>query len=121
MKKSKLIILVISILSTALLLTGCGVTNQPPVASFSAGPTESAVSLEVSFDASGSNDPDGDIFSYNWEFGDGSSGSGETATHTYDSPGDYTVELTVTDNDGTQDTLSSSISVPPNKPPLPPG
>ncbi|MYG37240.1 MAG: trypsin-like serine protease, partial [Gemmatimonadetes bacterium] len=67
---------------------------------FSANVTEGAAPLEVRFDASASNDPDGNIVSYEWAFGDGSTGSGQTATYTYDDAGSYTPSLTVTDNRG---------------------
>jgi PKD repeat protein len=53
-----------------------------------------------SFDGSGSGDYDGTIVSYVWTFGDGTAGSGETAGHTYATPGIYPVTLTVTDNEG---------------------
>ncbi len=54
----------------------------------------------VPFDGSGSFDTDGTIIYYHWDFGDGSTGSGAAATHTYSAPGKYHVVLTVTDNDG---------------------
>ncbi|MFZ3385551.1 MAG: PKD domain-containing protein, partial [Candidatus Hydromicrobium sp.] len=54
----------------------------------------------VVFDGSSSSDEDGTIVSYSWDFGDGSTGSGVTVTHTYNAPGNYKVTLTVTDDDG---------------------
>lgn len=45
-------------------------------------------------------DPNGDDLSYMWSFGDGSSSTEASPTHTYTSPGTYTVELTVTDSNG---------------------
>ena len=77
-----------------------GTPNLRPTAAFSADVTEGAAPLEVRFDASASNDPDGNIVSYEWAFGDGSTGSGQTTTHTYDDAGSYTPSLTVTDNRG---------------------
>jgi PKD repeat protein len=62
--------------------------------------------LEVDFDASASSDPDGDIVSYSWTFGDGSTGSGRTVSHRYAEPGSYTPTLTVTDNRGAERTLA---------------
>ncbi|MCK4240352.1 MAG: PKD domain-containing protein [Candidatus Atribacteria bacterium] len=77
--------------------------NEPPVAD--AGEDKIVyVDEDVNFDASSSSDPDGSIASYEWEFGDGSTDAGEIVTHTYSEQGDYTVILTVTDNDGAKDT-----------------
>lgn len=77
--------------------------NEPPVAD-AGGDKIVYVDEEVTFDASASSDPDGSIVSYEWDYGDGSTGSGETETHKYSEQRDYTVILTVTDNDGAKDT-----------------
>jgi PKD repeat protein len=83
-----------------------GPTNKPPVAAF----TPTMTNLNGSFDASGSQDPDGTIVSYDWDFGDGSAhGSGQSVTHPY-APGTYTVTLTVTDNNGATATASRSVT-----------
>jgi hypothetical protein len=57
------------------------------------------VPLSVNFDASKSDDPDGNIISYNWTFGDGESSDEIYPSHPYVQPGIYTVQLTVTDSD----------------------
>lgn len=80
-------------------------------ASFSAKPTSGVVPVEVNFDASNSSGSDGSISSYNWDFGDGSTSSKETVTHTYNSAGNYTVELIVTDSEDTTDSTSQTIEV----------
>jgi len=96
--------------------------NAPPTASFTANPSAPEAGEQVSFDASASNDSDGSIASYEWEFGDGATATGASAGHTYDTAGDYDVELTVTDDDGATDTATQTVSVseapdPPNQPP----
>ena len=54
--------------------------------------------LTVSLDGSGSSDLEGSIVSYSWDYGDGSPlGSGVTSSHIYNTPGTYTVTLTVSD------------------------
>lgn len=80
--------------------------TQDPVASF----TFSVNDLVVDF-TSTSVDPDGSISSYNWSFGDGASAINQNPSHTYGSPGTYTVTLTVTDNDGLTDSTSQQITV----------
>lgn len=75
-------------------------TQSPPIACFSSNPTYGTAPLAVSFNAGCSSDPVGSITSYHWSFGDGTTGSGQTANHTYWSAGSYTVQLTVTDDTG---------------------
>lgn len=70
-------------------------TNQPPVAVINY--TKSGATF--TFDASGSSDPDGTITTYKWNFGDGSSGMGQTVAHQF-SNGKYFVGLQLLDNQG---------------------
>ncbi len=81
--------------------------NQKPVAAF----TSSANDLRATFDASGSTDADGSVVGYAWEFGDGTTGTGSTAAHTYAAAGTYAVTLTVTDDDGVTDTVTREVTV----------
>lgn len=74
-------------------------TDLPPVASFISIPIDPEVNEEVTFDASDSNDPDGTIVNYEWDFGDGNTAIGIIVTHSYTQKGSYSVSLTVTDND----------------------
>ena len=86
--------------------------NKPPVAGLSIAPTGSGMAGATSYRFNGgrSSDPDGDQLTYSWNFGDGSSGSGANASHVYDSPGTYTVTLTV--SDGTESaTATGSATV----------
>ena len=85
------------------------IQNQAPTAD--AGPDRLVNDSEVSFDGTGSNDPDGVIDSYNWDFGDNSTGSGATLTHTYSQDGSYNVTLNVTDDDGGTDEDTAVVTV----------
>lgn len=85
--------------------------NTPPTASFTVNDSTPSVGQTVEFDASGSSDSDGSIANYDWDFGDGTTGSGETTTHSYGSAGTYTVTLTVTDDDGATDTATETVTV----------
>jgi len=76
------------------------IQNAPPVATFTGSSNNVFTGGTVTFDATSSSDIDGTIVSYLWDFGDGSTGSGATASHSYANGGTYTVRLTVTDNQG---------------------
>jgi glucose/arabinose dehydrogenase len=96
--------------------------NQPPTALVTATPSFGPTPLQVAFDGSDSSDPDaGDLLSYAWDLdNDGSfdDGSGETASRTFSSAGDFTVRLRVTDAAGDTD-IDSVIVHPGNSPPIP--
>ena len=89
--------------------------NTPPTASF----TTNAQYLNAWFDGSASSDADedGQVVSYAWNFGDGTSGTGATPQHTYAVAGTYTVTLTATDNGGVTGTTSAAITVESAPPP----
>ena len=65
--------------------------------------------LSVQFDGTGSSVQFGTITSYAWDFGDGTTGTGATAQHTYATAGTYTVTLTVTGSLGGTDTHSADV------------
>jgi PKD repeat protein len=79
---------------------------SPPVPQFTTDLTgdELVVGATITFDASTSFDPDGDIVSYSWHFGEEDSSTitedDPIITHTYNTAGEYTVRLTVLDNLG---------------------
>lgn len=80
--------------------------NVAPTADF----TPEADKLNVVF-TDASSDSDGDIESHLWDFGDTGTSTETGPSHTYASPGTYTVTLTVTDNLGETDTVTKSITV----------
>ncbi len=86
-----------------------------PIANF----TYSVGDHEISLDASSSWDPDGTVERYSWDFGDGTSGSGQQATHSYASEGPYTIVLIVRDDSYMcSDPVAVVVLAPgPNRPP----
>ena len=110
------LLLIIGIL---VLLGGCGPSepNTSPTAVFGfvAQNGFRYVPLVVQFDASASFDSDGRLSSYQWDFGDGVSGSGVRPVHTYSSPGEYSVTLHVLDDrggEGVADLTVSPLAIP---------
>ena len=83
--------------------------NVAPVARAGATPTSGKPPLTVDFDGTGSNDPDGNIVSYLWDFGDGSTSTEPNPSHTYTTTGTRTAKLTVTDDNGATGTATVTI------------
>ncbi|RPI00306.1 MAG: PKD domain-containing protein, partial [Calditrichaeota bacterium] len=81
--------------------------NEPPVAD--AGEDQLVTASEVAYTAVGSVDQDGEIISYDWNFGDGANGTGLTPKHIYSETGRYQIKLTVTDNSGTKSNQASDV------------
>jgi PKD repeat protein len=98
--------------------------DPPPTASFVANPSQTPPESPVQFDASGSNDPDGQITDYKWDFGDGKNmdtGANPKITYSYFCTGTLTVTLTVTDEAGQTGQTSQTVKVTPEAgfPPCP--
>ena len=81
--------------------------NQPPTAGFSF----ECTLLDCEFDSSDSVDSDGDITSYAWDFGDGTTSTAANPAHGFAAAGSYDVELTVTDDDGDSDVATATVDV----------
>lgn len=81
--------------------------NEPPVAAF----TTSCAGTTCSFDGTSSRDPDGTVVTWHWTFGDTTSASGSTVSHTFTQPGDYVVTLSVTDDEAEAGTTIETVIV----------
>ena len=98
-------------------------TNIKPVAD-AGGPYYEVNDVPVYFNGSESYDEDGAITKYEWDFGDGSTSTLVMPNHTYLKDGNYSVKLSVTDNEGETDTditfvlITEKPNYPPNKPEL---
>ncbi len=86
-----------------------------PIPVLDISPTAAVVGEEVKFDGSGtivSNIPKDTVaVSYRWTFGDGTKGSGETTTHTYEKAGTYEVTLRVVDSAGRVGEAMETVTV----------
>ncbi|MFB6285517.1 MAG: PKD domain-containing protein [Candidatus Bipolaricaulia bacterium] len=102
-----------SLSATVSVAVGQGQNGGQPTAQFNFSPQQPESGTEVTFDASASSTPQGEIASYQWDFGDGTTTeeSQPTVTHTYQQAGDYTVALTVTDSQGNTASAQQSITV----------
>ena len=82
-------------------------SNEPPVAKIGSITPDFGTGMagltEYRFSSS-SSDPDSDPLTHTWRFGDGSSSTGATTTHIYETPGNYTVDLSVDDGKESADT-----------------
>ena len=85
--------------------------NKPPTAAFVYSPLSPTTGERVYFNASASADSDGTIVSYEWDFGDGSSGSEQKAFHTFSKGGSYKVSLLIIDDDGAKGAASQTVTV----------
>jgi glucose/arabinose dehydrogenase len=88
--------------------------NQPPIAAFTATPSNGPVPLTVSFNGTTSSDPEGRPLTYSWDLnGDGTYGdaTGAAASYTYSTAGTYHPSLRVTDDQSASDTTSVTVTV----------
>jgi PKD repeat protein len=78
---------------------------------FDSSPYAPIISETIKFGAENSTIPGKDITAYEWDFGDGSTATGRTTTHSYSAAGSYSVVLTVTDSDSAEHTSTKTIVV----------
>ena len=90
-----------------------GLTAQPPTAVLSVSPASGAAQLTVNASTAGSSDPNagGSIVASWIDFGDGTVVNATSASHSYDTPGTYTVIATVYDNSGKSSRQTASVTV----------
>jgi len=86
-------------------------TGNPPEADAGGLYNDGTEDTAISFDGSGSTDPDGGSLTYTWDFGDGTVGEGVSPSHTYLWGGVFTVTLTVDDGNGNTDASSTTATV----------
>lgn len=86
------------------------VLNRYPTASFTWTPSKPTILDTVNF-VDTSEDVDGSIVSWIWNFGDGTNSTDRNPPHKYSDKGNYTVTLTVSDNDGASNTLSKTVTI----------
>ena len=95
-----------------LALASCALFNKFPVAGITIGPsTTGPVPFAVTLSGAPSSDPDGEIKTYSWDFGDGAQGTGKSVAHTYTAVGTYTIILTVIDNWDAADQAAKTVYV----------
>ncbi len=85
--------------------------NELPHASFIPETIKPYQTETIRFDGGGSNDVDGEIIEYRWDFGNGDFASGYIVDYSFEDVGAYTVTLTVTDNNSTKNSTSEDITV----------
>ena len=108
----KRIALSIAVLLAAVAVAGklaAAASSEGPSASFTYSPTSPLSGEDISFSSTSSDD--GTLTQLQWEFDDGGTADGADVNHTYGTPGVYTVQLTVTDDEGLSNTAQETITV----------
>jgi hypothetical protein len=92
-----------------------GNENEPPIVGFAWAPSTPTINQQITFNASVSNDPDGSITKYEWDWNNDGTyeefHSTPTATHSWDQVGSYPVKLQVTDNGSVTSTKTLTVFV----------
>ena len=118
----KLVVMMGMGIALLLFVSACALLNAPPKASIAiaSGNPYGTAPLAVTFDISASNDPDGEIVSFTFDFGDGTdpihgTDLSQPIEHTYTAVGSYGAKLTVVDNNGKTGAITLAIMVNPTE------
>ena len=87
-----------------------GNSNEAPLAKPN-GPYRGQVNHSITFNSQGSFDSDGVITAYLWNFGDSTTSTDANPSHVYSTSGNFSVTLTVTDDDGASTTASTIANI----------
>ncbi|KZN30744.1 hypothetical protein N474_23770 [Pseudoalteromonas luteoviolacea CPMOR-2] len=87
-----------------------GGDNKAPIAAIN-GPYSGSVDSDILFSSQGSSDPEGQALTYLWQFGDGNQSTQANPRHRYNTKGEYSVSLTVSDPQGARATASTTVTV----------
>ncbi|MBU0595320.1 lamin tail domain-containing protein, partial [Candidatus Bipolaricaulota bacterium] len=111
-------LLIVGALAALVFAGGCFLSNASPIVVFSLSVADGESPLSIAFDASGSTDPDGAVVSYEWDFGDGTTGTGRSTVHVYVVATEtvFSIRLTLTDDDGNRSSASQIVTVRPAPP-----
>ena len=96
--------------TTATIVETGGIVLNPPIAKTN-GPYTGSTYKDIEFNGSASFDSDGNIVNYTWNLGDGTILFGPTVTYNYTSSGEYTVRLTVKDDDDLTDSNTTTANI----------
>jgi PKD repeat protein len=86
------------------------VLNRRPIAEFTFSPSDPTIQDEVNI-TDNSTDPDGTVTSWFWDFGDGTTSTFKSPSHTFTQKGKWQITLTVTDNDGAETSITHKVTV----------
>ncbi|MBE0636439.1 PKD domain-containing protein [Candidatus Bipolaricaulota bacterium] len=110
MKRRRLVCLPALLCLIAVSISGCfELRLTDPQAMFTASESQHTIPFTASFDATLSYNPEGEIVSYLWTFGDGGTDSGPVVDHVYEQNGVYEVVLTIFDSEGKTATTRTHI------------
>ncbi len=96
--------------TTPIFVTTPPVENESPTARLTVSISEGIIPLSVTFSGSTSTDPENKPLTYDWDFGDETTGENVSVTHIYTTAGSFTAKLTVTDDAGATSVTTTTIT-----------